>query len=229
MPAQTQFDAPAPPFQIRDGDRILLGLARQVRGRSGATEQTPGARDDLVVAGRPGAVRRQVLTAGLAQHDRVWDRATRLTGRAPVRGRSRRRLTRWRVAAACWAAACWAWSRAISDWSCGALGTARRERRLLRGAGLLEAPSALTAAVRSSRPAPGRAPPRPASSGGRWPRAWPAAARPCVGSRLRVPRDRDDRLLLLLGAPCRKSRFSSRSVKPFASSTTDIRSGRSLS
>src|SRR5437763_798967 len=54
--------------QLR-GDAVLLGLRRQVGGRAAAARTLPGGRQDLVVAGGAGAVRRQVLAARFAHDD----------------------------------------------------------------------------------------------------------------------------------------------------------------
>ena len=129
-------------------DRVLLGLRRQVRGRAGAAERRPGARDDLVVARRARAVRRQVLAAGLAQHDRVRDRpAAGRTERGSGRPRARSRARTPNELGADWAAcaaaraaaaACAALTRRDLRAQVLRLGAAGRERVLLRGAGLGE-------------------------------------------------------------------------------------------
>ena len=92
IPAQTQFDAPAPPFQIRDATASCSDLLARYAAGPVPPNSCPGARDDLVVAGGAGAVGREVLAARLAQHDRVRDR--------PAARGAERRAAEARLAAA---------------------------------------------------------------------------------------------------------------------------------
>ena len=93
MPAHTQFDAPAPLFQMRDATASCSDLDARYAAGPVPPKQLPGAGDDLVVARGPGAVGRQVLPAGLAQDDRVGDgpAAGRAQCRAVADGRRERR------------------------------------------------------------------------------------------------------------------------------------------